>query len=219
MQARLRAELRSALQPPIRPTAAPGLPAFAALDALPFLHAVVAETLRLHAAVPGAQPRVSPGGAGGVLAGGVRAPAGTRVGAQAWSLHRHAAAFPRPDEWRPERWMEDEAAGLGLVGSEKKERWFWAFGSGGRMCVGSNFAMLGLSCPCPILLSLERVRELGVEEADSCTAMKLIVAAIWSSYETRVVDDTDIEQVDAFTATPKGKRLVLRFEPVDAEMA
>ena len=59
-----------------------------------------------------------------------------RVNAQAYSLHRNEEAFPKAEEWIPDRW-------LGKVPgeTEKKERWFWAFGSGGRMCVGSNFAM------------------------------------------------------------------------------
>ena len=84
-----------------------------------------------------------------MLVGGHEIPAGTRASAQAWSLHRNPDAFPRPEEWLPERWIDGEAAQAGLLGSEKKERWFWAFGSGGRMCIGSNFAMLGRS-PWPV---------------------------------------------------------------------
>ena len=218
-QSRLRAELLT-LQPPILPTSAPALPSFPALDASPYLHTVIMETLRLHGAIPGSQPRVSPGSAGAVLADGVPVPVpvGTRVSAQAFSLHRNEAAFPRAEEWWPERWIEGQAEALGLVGREKKERWFWAFGSGGRMCVGSNFAMLGLL----IFGSTDfflAVSELLAKWADMRAAMKLIVATIWSSYESRIVDDTGIEQEDAYTATPKGLRLVLRLEPVNAEKA
>ena len=50
--------------------------------------------------------------------------------------------------------------------------------------------------------------------ADSSTAMKLVVTAIYTNYATHIIDDTGIEQVDGFTAYPKGKRLIGRFERV-----
>lgn len=55
------------------------------------------------------------------------------------------------------------------------------------MCVGSNFAM---------------------------QEIKLTVAAVYSNFRTRIVDDGGIEQLDAYTAGPSGKRLVLAFERV-----
>lgn len=70
---------------------------------------------------------------------------------------------------------------------KEMDRWFWAFGSGGRMCIGSNLAMY---------------------------QMKYIVAAIYSNYTTTIVDDTGIEQVDAYTAPPKNDRLIIRLERV-----
>ena len=111
------------------------------LDALPLLEAIVKETLRLHAAIPGPQPRVTP--ASGCTLGpkgeytGI--PGGVRISAQAWSLHRNAEVFPEPEAWIPERWMSKASKD-----EEKRkamDRWFWAFGSGGRMCVGSNLAI------------------------------------------------------------------------------
>ena len=44
--------------------------------------------------------------------------------------------------------------------------------------------------------------------------MKMVLAAIYTNFETVVVDDEGIEQVDSYTAPPRGHRLVLRFEPV-----
>ena len=167
------------------------------------------ETLRLHQAIPGSEPRVSPADGSGVLVGGHRVPAGVRVSAQAYSLHRNPDAFPRPEEWCPERWLEDEGGPLGLIGSGKKGRWFWAFGSGGRRCVGSNFAMLG-ERPLTAIFAFQRRRWLTIS-----AVMKLIVAAVWTSFETSIVDDTDIEQEDAYTANPKGRRLMLQLAPVE----
>ena len=45
------------------------------------------------------------------------------------------------------------------------------------MCVGSNLAML---------------------------QMKMIVAAIWSNFETTIVDDAGMTHVDAYLAEPRG---------------
>jgi len=41
--------------------------------------------------------------------------------------------------------------------------------------------------------------------------MKLITAAIYTNYTTTVVDDTGIEQEDAFIARPIGDQLHLSF--------
>jgi len=42
--------------------------------------------------------------------------------------------------------------------------------------------------------------------------MKYIVAALYSNYTTSIIDDTDIEQSDAYTAPPKGGKLIVRLE-------
>ncbi|MCJ1280840.1 hypothetical protein MMC26_000157 [Xylographa opegraphella] len=160
----------------------PALPSSRALDALPILHALLLETLRLHAAIPGPQPRVTPS-TPTALAGYSDIPPNTRVSALPYTLHRNAAVFPDPHAWKPERWLE--------AGKEEKEemmRWFWTFGSGGRMCIGSNFAM---------------------------QEMKAHLAAVYTNYTTSVVDDTGIEQEDAYTAGPVGNKLILKFARVE----
>ena len=45
---------------------------------------------------------------------GYALPPGTVVGTQAWSMHRNADVFPRPDTFLPERW-------LAVDGSEAEE--------------------------------------------------------------------------------------------------
>lgn len=42
--------------------------------------------------------------------------------------------------------------------------------------------------------------------------MKYIVAALYSNYVTTVVDDTGIEQSDAYTAPPKVDKLMIQLE-------
>lgn len=46
--------------------------------------------------------------------------------------------------------------------------------------------------------------------------MKYIVAALYSNYTTSIIDDTDIEQMDAYTAPPKSDKLIIRLRRLDA---
>ena len=140
LQDRLRAELLE-LKPNMLLSNSPGaLPNLKDLDALPLLHAVLMETLRLHAAIPGNQQRMTPYPS--CTLGGHFIPGGVRVGAQAHSIHRNAEVFPNPENWDHTRWLDDENE-YSEAQRKERDRWFWAFSSGGRMCVGSNFAVYG----------------------------------------------------------------------------
>lgn len=138
LQKRLREELLT-LEPPVTyPAADPHniqLPDFKAVDGLPLLDAILQETLRLWVAVPGAQPRVTPSPSCS-LAGHDNIPANTKVQCYAFALHRNPEIYPEPDQWRPERWLDATPEKLAEM-----RRWFWAFGSGGRMCIGNNIAI------------------------------------------------------------------------------
>lgn len=81
----------------------------------------------------------------------------------------------------------DDSNGYTEEQRRERDRWFWAFSSGGRMCIGSNFAM---------------------------HEIKLVVAAVYSNFRTYIVDDEGIEQTDGYTCGPKGNKLFLRFERV-----
>jgi cytochrome P450 len=187
LQAALRKELLQ-LDPPISFTdsdeANPELPSAKSVDALPILNAILTETLRLRAAIPGPEPRMTP--PGGCTLGpegeytGI--PGGMRISAQPHSLHRNPEVFEKPEEWRPERYLESSEEKL-----KEMKRWFWAFGSGGRMCVGSNLAL---------------------------QEIKFIVAALYTNFTTHIVDDEGIEQMDVYTAPPKGGKLIVRVESV-----
>ena len=187
LQAQLRQELLTLSPQLIWPpaAAAPELPSAKSVDALPLLHAIIMETLRLHPPIPGLEPRITPAG-GCTLAGYDNIPADVRVSAMSYALHRNAAVFPEPETWRPERWLvgDDDTSEPAL---KEMMRWFWAFGSGGRMCIGSNLAM---------------------------QEMKLIMTAIYSNWRTVVVDDEGIEEIDAYVTRPRSNRLILRFDHV-----
>lgn len=121
------------------------MPSSKDLDSLPILDAIMMETLRLYAAIPGGQPRMTPHPS--CVLGPYNIPGGVRVGAQAHSVHRNPSIYPDPEKFDHTRWMDDRN---GYTEEQRKERdrWFWAFSSGGRMCIGSNFAMQGTpDCP------------------------------------------------------------------------
>lgn len=120
------------------------------VDALPILHAVIMETLRLHAPIPGPEPRQTPHSHPPCRLGDFHVPGGVRVAALGYALHRNAAVFPDPEVWDHTRWLASHT-----TEAQRREmlRYFWAFGSGGRMCVGSNFAMNGEFSPLPFHLS------------------------------------------------------------------
>ena len=118
------------------------LPSPHSIDALPLLNNILQETLRLYAAAPAQQPRITPFSPNGTtIEGYPNIPGGVLVSANAHSLHRNKVVFPEPEKWRPERWDVPEEK------REEMKRWFWAFGSGGRMCLGSNFALQSMFLP------------------------------------------------------------------------
>ena len=154
-QTALRNELRTLTSPltyPLPPNYTySDLPAPNAFDTLPLLNAIIHETLRLHSPAPAPLKRVTP--AGGVTLGGYpNIPAGVHVSASSYCLHRNEWVYPEPEAWKPERWLllqqgdddgDTEKGGNSSSSSseEERRRWFWAFGSGGRMCVGNHLAL------------------------------------------------------------------------------
>lgn len=142
LQDALRAELLTLSPNMLLTPSNPGhqIPKSKDLDSLPLLHAIVMEVLRLHASIPGGQPRMTPYPS--CVLGSYNIPGGVRVGAQAHSVHRNANIYPEPEKWDYTRWMDDRN-GYSEEQRNERDRWFWAFSSGGRMCIGSNFAIHG----------------------------------------------------------------------------
>ncbi|KAH8668137.1 cytochrome P450 monooxygenase [Tricladium varicosporioides] len=102
---------------------------------LPYLDAIVKESLRLFPPIPMSQPRYVP--PGGRTIDSVFIPGGTVVGCQAWSVHRLDKNIWRDaEEFVPERWV---ASGSEAVAS--MNRLFFAFGAGARGCTGRHLAI------------------------------------------------------------------------------
>lgn len=129
VQMNLRAELQ---QVPIDDR---GISAPKDLAPLPYLNAVIRETLRLYAPIPGFEPRVSPVD---TMIDGYIIPANTVVGMSPYCLHREASIFPDPLVFSPGRWLTE--GGSLIPESDPRNRWFWAFSSGARMCIGMHLA-------------------------------------------------------------------------------
>ncbi|CZT25816.1 related to pisatin demethylase cytochrome P450 [Ramularia collo-cygni] len=109
-----------------------GNPTVEAADKLPYLNAVINETLRLYAPLPGSEARSADMD---VVVDGYLIPAGSIVNMAPYSLHRNAAVFEDPLSWNPDRWLVKDAEKLAEM-----KRWFWPFSSGGRMCIGMHLA-------------------------------------------------------------------------------
>jgi hypothetical protein len=105
-----------------------GIPSAEMCDKLPYLDAVIKETLRLYAPLPASEPRSPPRD---MMIDGHNAPAGTVMSMSPFNLHRNPEVYRDPLEWRPERWLESSEKEL-----MEMKKWFWAFSSGGRMCIG-----------------------------------------------------------------------------------
>lgn len=128
VQARLQRELGT-LSPRLVPSSAPRLPDSKVLDTLPLLHAVVWETLRLHSAIPGPQPRFTPpqGCHLGPEETSYYVPGGVRVSASAGLLHANEDVYEDASAWRPDRWLDLEKLDVEKR-KDMESRWFWAFG-------------------------------------------------------------------------------------------
>ncbi|ETS72897.1 hypothetical protein PFICI_15289 [Pestalotiopsis fici W106-1] len=107
------------------------------LKKLPYLSAVIEETLRLYGAAPGALPRTVP--KGGATLGGYYIPEGITVSTQAFSLHRDARIYDAPESFVPERFLTEKGE---FQASSKVA--FHPFGAGTRTCLGIHLARMEL---------------------------------------------------------------------------
>ncbi|KAF2031006.1 pisatin demethylase [Setomelanomma holmii] len=113
---------------------------------LPYLSAVINESLRTHPAAGLALERIVP--ANGLHIGETVIPGGTNIGCNAWVLHLDEHIWgPHPDEWKPERWTDATANQK----AEMKNSLF-TFGAGARTCIGKNVSYLEMYKLVPAVL-------------------------------------------------------------------
>jgi len=100
------------------------------LEKLPYLTAVIKESLRMAHGVVSPLPRIV-GPTDAEISGEV-IPAGTVVSMGATIVHRNPDIFPDPMAFKPERWLKDDSAEL--------EKYLVSFSKGPRSCLGINLA-------------------------------------------------------------------------------
>ena len=102
------------------------------LEKLTYLKAVVKESLRLH---PPAPLLVFHESSEDVKLNGFDVAAGTQVLINAWAIHRDPSFWEEPEEFRPERFLNNPCDFTGLYFH------YIPFGAGRRICPGISFAI------------------------------------------------------------------------------
>jgi cytochrome P450 len=97
------------------------------LGQLPYLDAVIKETLRLNPVIPDVMRLVKRP----VRIGGIELPPGVAAAPNIYGAHRRPEVWPEPERFRPERFLEGRPSAYE----------FLPFGGGGRRCLGMAFAL------------------------------------------------------------------------------
>ncbi|KAH7205129.1 cytochrome P450 [Fusarium redolens] len=141
---------------------------------LPYLQAVMKESMRLHPGVQMPLERIVP--QGGAHISGWHIPAGTVIGVNPIVIHHNKDIFGADDsEFRPERWITSSEEQLKAM-----DRCFLAFGHGSRTCIGKNISIMEMGKLVPQIL-----REFDVEWASDEPQWKL--QTYWFSKQIGVI--------------------------------
>ncbi|KAJ8116800.1 hypothetical protein OPT61_g1845 [Boeremia exigua] len=97
-------------------------------ESLPYLNAVIKESLRMSSGVVSGLLRVVP--PTGATINSIDVPPNTIVSCGSTFVHYNASIFAEPNNFDPERWL----------GSNELDNWLVAFSRGPRMCLGINLA-------------------------------------------------------------------------------
>jgi cytochrome P450 len=109
------------------------------IAALPYLDATIKEVLRLRPVIPvvGRVLREA------TTLGGYELPAGTAVGACIYLAHRNPDVYPEPEEFRPERFVNNPPDPVSWL----------PFGGGIRRCIGAQFATYEMKIVLAVMLA------------------------------------------------------------------
>ncbi|MCJ1470579.1 hypothetical protein MMC07_009225 [Pseudocyphellaria aurata] len=187
---KLKNELADAIPDPNHP------PTCRQVENLPYFSAVIQETLRLHPGAVIRSPRVSPDEPlhydDGINPTWI-IPAGTPVSMTVSLIQSNPKIFPEPNEFRPERWLENP----------RLDRYMMTFSRGTRICLGMNLAYQELYL---VIAAVFRK----YDRYDGSGTQKGPTLAL---YETTRERDVDMK-ADLINACPtfgsKGVRLVIR---------
>lgn len=120
---------------------------YTAAQQLPYLNAVIKESLRMHPGIGLVMERVVPE-EGLHLKNGYAIPKGTIVGMNPWVVHRDKDVFgPDAESFNPERWLQPDTE-ISSMFQERMSRMNSAtltFGAGKRVCIGQDLSMMEIS--------------------------------------------------------------------------
>ncbi|KAJ9661600.1 hypothetical protein H2201_006456 [Coniosporium apollinis] len=154
------------------------------LQDLPFLNAVIKETMRLYPTIISTLPRTLEAPLELTAGQGTRTvvlPPGVDVGMQNYVHHQDRELFPEPGKFMPERWLDDSDPSR----LKDMQSALTPFSVGPRNCIGQNLARAEL-----YLAVSEIFGRLGLQLNDTMAA-----------------DDMFME--DRFNIAPRGRRLVV----------
>ena len=99
---------------------------------LPYILAIMKETLRLHPTLPLLVPHRP---AENTVVGGYTIPKDTKIFVNVWSIQRDPNVWENPTEFRPERFLDNNSCDF--IGANYS---YFPFGSGRRICAGVALA-------------------------------------------------------------------------------
>ncbi|KAJ1326613.1 cytochrome P450 family 628 [Microdochium nivale] len=125
---RLKAELETVMPDPNE------LPVASKLEGLPLLNAIIQETVRLHPGATHRQDRSAPDEdlvcTDPASGKSYTIPRGTGIGMTAPLINRHPDIYERPDDFLPDRYLDNP----------KLDKYLMSFSRGTRQCIGINLA-------------------------------------------------------------------------------
>ncbi|KAK8863366.1 cytochrome P450 oxidoreductase [Apiospora arundinis] len=128
---------------------------------LPYLHAVVLESMRLHPSLGYGLPREVP--AEGAVLCGTPIPGSVEVIMNSGAVQVDARAFGEDAKsWTPERWLDRDASAV-----KKMDRAMLQFGMGARVCIGRHISEIEMYKLLPTILT-EFDFELLVDDWEVC---------------------------------------------------
>lgn len=104
------------------------------IESLPYLQAIVMESLRLYPPAPVLVPHEA---REDCTVSGYLIPKGTWIFINAWKLHKDPQVWSNPEKFSPERFLTSHS-GVDALGQHFE---FVPFGSGRRSCPGASFAL------------------------------------------------------------------------------
>ncbi|KIK87086.1 hypothetical protein PAXRUDRAFT_14451 [Paxillus rubicundulus Ve08.2h10] len=125
------------------------LPDFGDRPALPYIDALVRETLRCHPILPIAIPHAT---TEDDVYEGYRIPKGTTVMANIWAISQNEAKYPNPTAFLPERFLRSD-------GTLNDDNVPWIYGFGRRICPGRYVADASLWSAMVCILALFNIEK------------------------------------------------------------